>query len=175
MQALASKWAMSSGVLKWYGSLMITLFKFVGFKQILSFKLPDLSLPSTRTKLLTHGVASCTGFNTPTCSILLNSCWKASFRWTGIGQQGVCFGVTLGSSCIWYGGPGNLPIPSKTSGKLLKICSLLVTSLGTSSLGTIVFPRGTLLSVVELWTAIWHLVFLGWSTEFVIKLALGGK
>ena len=70
----------ASGVLKWYGSLTITLFRYVGSKQILSFRLPDLSLPSTSTKLLIHGVASCSGFSTPTCNILLTSCLKASFR-----------------------------------------------------------------------------------------------
>ena len=33
MQASASKWAMFSGILKWYGSLIIVLFRFVGSKQ----------------------------------------------------------------------------------------------------------------------------------------------
>ena len=74
MHASASKWAMSSGVLKWYGSLIIALFKFVGSKQILSLRLPDLSLPSTRKKLLIHGVACCTGLTTPACNSLLTSC-----------------------------------------------------------------------------------------------------
>ena len=50
--ASASKWAMSSGVLKWYGSLMVALFKFVGSKQILSFKLPDLSLSFYKNKAI---------------------------------------------------------------------------------------------------------------------------
>ena len=85
MHASAIKWAMSYGVVKWYGSLTIALFKFVGSKQILSLRLSDLSLPSTRTKLLIYGVASCTGLSTPDCNILLTSCQKASFRWTGIG------------------------------------------------------------------------------------------
>ena len=61
-------------VLKWYGSLTMVLFKSVGSKQILSFKLPDLSLPSTSTKLLIQGVASCTSLRTPTSNILLTSC-----------------------------------------------------------------------------------------------------
>ena len=73
MHASASKWAMSLGF-KWYGSLTIALFKFVGSKQILSFKLPYLSLPTTRTKLLIHDAASCTGFSTPAFNILLTSC-----------------------------------------------------------------------------------------------------
>ena len=98
--------AMPSGVLKWYGYFTIALFRLVRFRQILSFKLPDLSLPSTSTKLLIQGVASWTGFSTPACNILSTSCLKASFRWTGIGWQGVSFGVTLGSSCIWYGDLG---------------------------------------------------------------------
>ena len=71
--------------LKWYGSLAITLFKLVGSKQILKFKFPILFFLSTITKLLIHGVASCTGFRTPTLSILSISCWKASFKCTGIG------------------------------------------------------------------------------------------
>ena len=74
MHVSASKWAMSSRVLKWYSSLTIALFTFVGSKHILSYKLPDLSLPSTRTKLLIHGVASCKDFSTPACNILLSSC-----------------------------------------------------------------------------------------------------
>ena len=37
----------------------------------------------------------------------------------GTGPQGVCFGGTVGSTLMWYGGPGNLPMPSKTSGILL--------------------------------------------------------
>ena len=73
MDASAIKWAMSSGLLKWYGSLTIALFKIVGSKQILSLRLSDLSLPSTRTKLLVYGVASCTGLSTPAYNILLTS------------------------------------------------------------------------------------------------------
>ena len=102
-------------VLKWYCSLTKTLFKFVGSKPIPSLRLPGLSLPSTRTKLVIHGVACCTGLSTPACNILLTSGWTASFRWTGIGWQAVCFSGTTGPSCMWYGGHGNLPIPSKTS------------------------------------------------------------
>ena len=64
MHASASKWTMSSGILKWYGSLMIALFRLVGSKQMCSFKLPDLSLPSTSTKLLIQGVTSCTSLST---------------------------------------------------------------------------------------------------------------
>ena len=50
--ASANKWAMSSGVLKWYGPLILALFSLVGSKQILCFKLPTFSFPSTSTKLL---------------------------------------------------------------------------------------------------------------------------
>ena len=96
MQAYASKWAISSGVLKWYGSLIIALFRVVGSKQMHSLKLPDLSLLSTSTKLLIQGVASWTGLSTAACSMLSTSCLNVSLRWTGIGWQGVCLGVTLG-------------------------------------------------------------------------------
>ena len=113
-QASARWWAISSGVLKCYGSCRIALFKFVGSRQILNLKFLSLSLPLTRTNLLIQGVAWLTGFRTPTCTILSISCLKDSFRWTGTGQQGVCLGVTLGSTWIWYGGPGKHPIPSNT-------------------------------------------------------------
>ena len=42
--------------LKWYGFLMIPLLRLVTSKQNLSFRLPDLSLPSTSTKKLIQGV-----------------------------------------------------------------------------------------------------------------------
>ena len=114
IQGSASKWAMSSGVLKWYGALTITLFRLVGSKQILNFKFPSLSFPSTSTNLI-HGMASCTGFRTSALSILSISCWTASFKCTSIGLQGVCLGVTLWSIWIWYGRTAKHPIPSKTS------------------------------------------------------------
>ena len=47
MHASSSKWAISSGVLKWYGSLVIALFRLVGSKWMYSFKLPNFSLLST--------------------------------------------------------------------------------------------------------------------------------
>ena len=117
---------MSSGVLKWYGSLMIALFKFVGSKQILILWFPDLSFDSTNTKLLIHEVASGTGFSTPACNILPISFLNASFRCISTGLQGVYFGWMLGSRCMVWGGTGNLPISSKTSGYCLIICSLLL-------------------------------------------------
>ena len=70
MQASASKSAMFSGILKWYGSLMIALFRLIGSKQIHSFKLPDLSLAYTSRKLMIQGDASCTSLSTPACNIL---------------------------------------------------------------------------------------------------------
>ena len=168
---------MSSGILKWHGSLIIALFRFVGSKQMHGFKLPDLSLLSTNTKLLIQGVASWTGLRTPACSIISTSCLNPYLRWTGIGQQGVCLRVTLGSICTLYGDPGKLPIPSKTSGNSCRICSLLVTSLGTAYF---LFGIWGATSFVDFWadtSCFWthnvDLVFLGWSTELVIKLALG--
>ena len=80
MQASASKCAISSGVLKWYGSLVIALFRLVGSKQMHSFKLPDLSLLSTSTKLLIQGVASWTSLRTPACSILSTVLLKCFFE-----------------------------------------------------------------------------------------------
>ena len=108
---------------------MITLLRFVGSKQVLSFEFPSLSLPSTSTKIFLHGVASWTGFRTPTFNILLVSCLIASYRCTGISQQEVCFGVAFESNWIWYRVPGKHPIPSGSSGYLCKSFSLLVTSL----------------------------------------------
>ena len=64
---------MSSGVQKWYGSLMTALFKLVGSGQILNLICPWLSLFSMRMKLLIHGVALFTGSRTPACNIWLIS------------------------------------------------------------------------------------------------------
>ena len=47
------------------------------------------------------------------CNILLISCLNGSLRCTDIGWQGIFSEVTLGFACIWYGGPGKHPIPSK--------------------------------------------------------------
>ena len=77
MQESASKWAISSAVLKWNGSLVIALFRMVGSVQMHSFRLPDLSLLSTSTKLLIQGVASLTGLSSPACSILSTSSLKS--------------------------------------------------------------------------------------------------
>ena len=177
IQASACTWAMSSSVLKWYGSLTITMFRLVGSKQIQSLKLPNLSFPSTSTKLLIQGVYSCTGFRTPALSILSMSCQKAPFKCTRIGLQGVCLGVIFWSKWIQYGGTWKASNTLKTSGYLCKICSLLVTNLGTSCFAS---------STVTTWFVLWadtgfynlctdtFLVFFGWSNELVIKLALGG-
>ena len=97
MQASTSMWEMSSSVRKWYGSLVMALFRLVGSRDILNFNCPWMFLLSTRTKLLIHGVASVVGISTPACSILLISCWNASLRSIGIGLHGVCLGVTFGS------------------------------------------------------------------------------
>ena len=129
-------------VLRWYGSHTNALLRLVGSRHILSLRYPCLSLSSTNTKLLIQGVAWFTGFKTSTCNILSISFLKASFEWTGIGWQGVCFGVSLGSTWIWYGIPLWLD---------------------------------TLDSFFETWTLILDLVFLGWSTLLVIRLALGGR
>ena len=111
---------------------MIALFRLVGSKNICNFKLPNLSLLFTRTKLFIHGVASCIGLRMLAFSILSISCLKFSFRWTATGQQGVCLGGMLGSNWILYGGPGNLPMSSNTSGYCVRIYSALVMSLETS-------------------------------------------
>ena len=109
---------------------MMALLRLVGSRQIHSLGFPVLlSFVSTNTKPLIHGVASWTGLITPALSILSISCLKVSLRYTGMGLQGVCFGVTDGSEWMWYGSPGNLPIPSKSSGYSSLICSLVLTIL----------------------------------------------
>ena len=158
----------------------------VGSKHMCRFKPPNLSFPSTRTKLFIHGsVSSCNGFSIPALSIFLISCLKLSLRWTGTGQQGVCLGGMLGSSWILYGGPGILLMPSKTSGYCDRICSLLVISLLTSWFFAII-ATGVWVATccvdfwatafcLDLWTDnLTDLVFFGWSKELVIKLVLGG-
>ena len=164
---------------------MIVLLRFVGSKQMHNLRFPDLSLLSTNTKLLIQGVAPVTGLSTPTWSILPISFLKLSFKWMGIWWQGVCLGWMLGSKLILYGGPGNLPIPSQTSGYCIIICSLLVTNLPTGCC----FVAGV--------TGVWAntacclhwaatccdlctdnetgLVLLGWSWALVIRLAHGGR
>ena len=99
--APVSKHAISSGVLKWYGSCTIALFRLAGSKQILSLSLQSLSLLSTSTKLFIQGVAWCRDFRIPACNILSISCFNGSFRCTCTGQQEVCLGVMLGSTCMW--------------------------------------------------------------------------
>ena len=175
MQASSSKWAMSSGILKWYGSLMIALFRLVGSKQMHSFKLPDLSLSSTSTKLLIQGVASCTGLSTPVCNILSTSCLNTFLRWTGIGQQGDCLGVTLGSICIWHGGLQSCQSLQRHQG--IHAESVLVTSLGTAYFHLGIWAAT---SCLGLWvdtscfcTHNVYLVFLGLSAELVIKFHMG--
>ena len=96
MQASARRWEMSSGVLKWYGSLITALCKLVGSRHILNLTCLWLSLFSTRTKLLIHSVTSFTGSRTLACSIWLISFWNASLMWIGMGLHGVRFGMTLG-------------------------------------------------------------------------------
>ena len=115
------------------GSLTITVLRFVGSKQILSFKLPIFSFPSTSTKLLIHGVASCTGFKTPAFSSLSISCLKACFKCTGTGLKGICLGVIFGSNLYVVWGTWKASNTLKYIWvPLYTICSLLVTNLGTS-------------------------------------------
>ena len=166
----ASRYTISSGVLKWYGLHTIALFRLVWYKHILSLSLPSLSFLSTNTKLFIKSVAWCTCFRIPSCNILSIFCLNGSLRCAGTGQQGVCLGVTLGSTCIWYVGPGKHPIPSNISGYTCKICSLLVISFGTET-GWL----DTVDILLETYIAVWYFVFFGWSALLVIKLAHGGR
>ena len=175
---------MSSGVLKWYGSLIIALFRFVRSKHIWSLGFPCLSVPSMNTKLLIHGVALCTGFRTPTFSILSTSHLKASLRCIGTGLQGVCLGDTFGSNWILYSPPGNFPIPSNTSGNLFKICSFVVITLLSSGImwvcedyASTLWGKAFMICFSFVWCIFGFCGFscLGWSQELVSKLALGGK
>ena len=139
-------------------------------KQILNLSLPRFSFPSTSTKLIIQGVDWCTDLWIPAGNILSISCLNDSLRCTGAGQQEVCLGVTLWSTCIWYGGPGKHPIPSNTSGYNCKICYLLVISLGIA-LGQL----NTVDSLLDTCIASWLLVFFGWMTLHVMRLALDGR
>ena len=65
---------------------------------------------------------------TPVSSISLILPLNCSSKCTGTGLYGICRGGTLGSSRIWYGSPGNLPIPVNTEGySLLMSCFDLMT------------------------------------------------
>ena len=172
--APASLCAISSGVQKQYGSWMIALFKLVGSKQIRSLGVPLLlSVDSTKTKLFIHGVASWTGLMTLAASIFSISCQKVCFRWTGMGLHGVCLGVMDGLRWIWYGSPGNLPMPLKSSGYCSWICSFdftILTVLGVFSWGTVEVEVGRMDVVDCVCTSL-----LGWSAALDMSVTLGGR
>ena len=120
----------SSGVQKQCGSWMLALLRLVWSRQMCSLDFPVLlSFVSTNMKTLMHGIASWTGLIPQALSILLISYLKVSLRYTSIGLQGVWFCEMGGSALMWYGSPGNLPIPSKSSGYCSLICSLVLTIL----------------------------------------------
>ena len=185
MHELVIKWAMSSSVLKWHSSCITALLRFVGSRHMCNFRLPDLFLPSTRMKLLIHGVVSVTGLMTLAWSILSISFLKASLRWIGTGLHGVCFGVTFISTCMWYSKLGNLLIPLNTSRYLDNICSLLVIVMTGSCFRTVFLDLNALLGGCCFWsdTSCWDwwsfraviFVFLGWSMVLVTRLAHGGR
>ena len=166
---------------------MIALFGFVGSRHMRSFRLPDLSLPSTSMKLFLHGVASLTGLMIPAWSILSISILKASLRWMGTSQHGVCFGVMFGLTCMWYSRLGNLLIPSKMSGYFDNICSLLVIMMFGFDFWTVFIDTdvvawlcGSCLwvdtSCFDWWTfKDVNFAFFGWSIVLVIRLAHGGR
>ena len=174
MQASTSKWAMSLGLLQWYGSLMVALFRLVGSMQMCQLQVAWLVLAFYKHKLLIQGVASSTGLSTSAHSILSTSCLNTSVRWIG-----VCLGVTLGSSCIWWWRTQEAANPFKYIWVSDRICSMLVTSLGTAYFCLDIWAAT---SCIGLWADTFYFcthnvafVFLGWSADLVIKLALGGK
>ena len=83
--------------------------------------------------LLIHGVNpwGSTFLSTPDPSILSISALRAGWQCTGSGLCGTCFGGALGSSLIWYGSPGNLPIPVNTFGNHSLSISFKVICLGS--------------------------------------------
>ena len=108
----------------------MAFFRLVGSRQIWSFDFPVLlSFDSTKMKLLIHVVASWTGLITPVVSIFSIPCLEVCLRLTGMGLQGVCLDVMEGFVWIWYGSPGNQPMPSKSSGYCSLICSFDLTIL----------------------------------------------
>ena len=84
------------GVLKWYGSLVTVLFKLVGSRHILNLTCLWLSLFSTRTKLLIHGVASFTGSRRLACSIWLIFFLEHIFKMNQYGSAWHLFQCDLG-------------------------------------------------------------------------------
>ena len=146
-------------------------------KQILSFKLPLLSFPSTSTKLLIQGVP-----HVLASKLLLSASYqflvlKASFKCTWIGLQGISLSVTLGSSCIWYEDLGSIEYHQKHLGSFVKFAPCLSPTWGRKGcwLATVdsCFYLWVDTSFLELWTDT-VFVLLGWLTELVINLALGG-
>ena len=163
-------------VQKQYSSRMIALFKLVRSKQIRSLGLPLLlSVDATKIKLFIHGVASWTGLMTP-ASIFSMSWQKVCFKWTGMGLQGVCLGVMDRLRWIWYGSPGNLPMPLKSSGYCSWICSFdftIWTLLGVFPWGTVEWEVGRMDVVDCACTSFWddqlHLIWvLLWGEDILI-------
>ena len=165
--ASTSRWAMSSCVLKWQGLCTVTMFE-IGRIQAYSV-LQIAKFPSPSTKLFFHGVASWTGFKTPTFQhliyFLLESFFQVNWNWSTRGllwchiwnQLNVVWGTWEASNIIKY------------------IRKALQNLFFVTNLGTTCCWLDTAYSFLELWMVTLDFVFLGWPTELVIKLALGGR
>ena len=116
IHASANRWAMSSGVVEMIGFLHSHFIKVAGVQADSKLQVTSLVFPLNKHKAVNPWGGFMYWLQNPTFSILSFSCLKAFFKCTGICLQGVCLGVIIGSSCIWYGGPGDHSIPSKTSG-----------------------------------------------------------
>ena len=96
---------------------------------------------------------------TPVASISLTLPLNCSSKCTGTGLYDICWGGTLGSSRIWYGLPGNLPIPVNTEGyNVLMSCLDLITLFGFCL---------SYISMISFWYTTYCSVKLGLSRELV--------
>ena len=82
----------------------MALLRGFGSRHIHSFLCPSF-IVSTMTKLLIHGVASCTSaiISASTKHLIELLIELILYWWTGTGLHGKGFGGTLGSILIWYG------------------------------------------------------------------------
>ena len=117
-------------------------------------------------------------------SIFSISCHKVCSKWTGMGLQGVCLGVMDGLTWIWYGSPGNWPMPLKSSGYCSWVFSFdftILTLLGVFSWGTVEVEVGRM-DVVDcacifwddqlhwIWVSLWgeDILIWVWHWEVVV-------
>ena len=110
MHEFAIKRVMSSGILKWYGSHITALFRFIGSRHVWSLGLPDLSF-FNEYETVDPQSGLFNWLDNTGLKYLVYFLFEGFLRWIGTALHRVCFSVMFISTCMWYGEPGNLLIP----------------------------------------------------------------